>query len=169
MGAQALQDAPAGRGVVVLRLSIHCVSGNVACQRRTCALRAPTVVSVRISSASVPKPRFSIKTRTGRRFCSRSSIACGCAFHPRAVGDPRGRAAVRASSGVAARGILSRPPASPNGHCALCAPTVFSARIKSASAQKTRLYMKTSAASRPRNITLCKKKATGELYSSRRL
>jgi len=27
----------------------------------------------------------------------RSPIACGCAFHPRAIGDPRGRGAVRAS------------------------------------------------------------------------
>jgi hypothetical protein len=40
----------------------------------------------------------------------RSSIAHGCAFHPCAIEDPRGRATVRASPGVAARSILIRPP-----------------------------------------------------------
>src|ERR1035437_10104540 len=42
-------------------------------------------------------------------FHQRSSIARGCAFHPGAIEDPRGRAAVRASSGVTARSSLSRP------------------------------------------------------------
>jgi len=32
----------------------------------------------------------------------RSPIVRGCAFHPRAIGDPRGRAAVRASFVTAA-------------------------------------------------------------------
>ena len=72
-------------------------------------------------------------------FYTRSSIARGCAFHPCAIGDPRGRAAVRASASVTARCILRRLPMSTNSHCALRAPTVFSARMKSASAQKTRL------------------------------
>jgi hypothetical protein len=31
-------------------------------------------------------------------FYPRSPIACGCAFHPRAIGDPRGRLLVRAIS-----------------------------------------------------------------------
>jgi hypothetical protein len=29
---------------------------------------------------------------------TRSPIACGCAFHPRAIDDPRGRLLVRATS-----------------------------------------------------------------------
>jgi hypothetical protein len=57
-------------------------------------------------------------------------MACGYAFHPRAIGDPRGRVAVRASSIAAARSILLRSPTSVRGHCALCAPTVFFVRIK---------------------------------------
>ncbi|MHB8668303.1 MAG: hypothetical protein ACYC7B_12405, partial [Burkholderiales bacterium] len=52
-----------------------------------------------------------------------------------AIGDPRGRAAVRASSSAAVRSIVRRLPTSasghcalraPTGHCALRAPTVFS-------------------------------------------
>jgi hypothetical protein len=42
-------------------------------------------------------------------FHQRSSIARGCAFHPCAIEDPRGRAAVRASSGVTVRSSLFRP------------------------------------------------------------
>jgi hypothetical protein len=36
------------------------------------------------------------KDRAG--FYPRSPIACGCAFHPHAIGDPRGRFFVRAKS-----------------------------------------------------------------------
>ena len=67
-------------------------------------------------------------------------------FRPYAIGDPRGRAAVRASSSTTDRGILPRPPTSANGHCALRAPTVFSVRIRSASVQKTRLWIKARTA-----------------------
>src|ERR1019366_8189195 len=35
---------------------------------------------------------------TARGFYTRSPIACGCAFHPRAIGDPRGRLLVRATT-----------------------------------------------------------------------
>jgi len=48
---------------------------------------------------------------------------------PYAIGDPRGRAAVRARSGATVRNIVRRPPMSASGHCALRAPTVFLARI----------------------------------------
>ena len=37
---------------------------------------------------------------------------------------------------------------SSSGHCALCAPTVFSARMKSVSAQNTRLWLTSNAARR---------------------
>jgi len=55
-------------------------------------------------------------------FYPRSPIVRGCAFHPRAIGDPRGRDAVRASKDAAARCILLRLPHATSGHCAL-APT----------------------------------------------
>src|SRR5450759_2004486 len=35
---------------------------------------------------------------TARGFYTRSPIACGCAFHPRAIGDLRGRFLVRATT-----------------------------------------------------------------------
>src|SRR5450756_99912 len=61
--------------------------------------RAPTMFSVRIKSASVQKTWLWIKARAvWGGFYTRSPIACGCAFHPRAIGDPRGRDAVRASA-----------------------------------------------------------------------
>src|SRR5674476_1628068 len=63
-----------------------------------CALRAPTVFSVRIKSASVQKTRLWIKARAVRGgFYTRSSIVHGCAFHPCAIDDPRGRFLVRAT------------------------------------------------------------------------
>jgi hypothetical protein len=40
-------------------------------------------------------------------------------FRPYAIGDPRGRAAVRARSSAAVRSIVRRLPMSANGHCAL--------------------------------------------------
>jgi hypothetical protein len=42
-------------------------------------------------------------------FYTRSSIAHGCAFHPCAIDDPRGRAAVRARSDAAVRAAAMRP------------------------------------------------------------
>src|ERR1039458_4513780 len=59
---------------------------------------------VRMKSASVPKTWLWIKaTASWGCLYTRSPIVCGCAFHPRAIGDPRGRGAVRASSSAAAR------------------------------------------------------------------
>src|SRR5450759_543656 len=63
---------------------------------KTCALRAPTVFSVPMKSTSVQKTRLRLTANTAWRFYPRSPIACGCAFHPYAIGDPRGRVAVRA-------------------------------------------------------------------------
>src|SRR3990172_1479651 len=54
-----------------------------------------------------------VNTKSGVGFRPRSLIARGCAFHPRAINDPRGRGAVRASAGGAARSILQRRPMPP--------------------------------------------------------
>jgi hypothetical protein len=51
--------------------------------------------------------------------------------------DPRGRDAVRASTGASARGILRRPPKRAIGHCALRAPTVFLVRIETIRTKNT--------------------------------
>jgi len=85
------------------------------------------------------------KGKSGLGFHSRSPIVRGRAFHPRAIGDPRGRAAGRASSGAAVRSIVPRPPIPQRDHCALRAPTVFLVRMKSASAPKTRFWIKAKA------------------------
>jgi hypothetical protein len=66
-----------------------------------------------------PENTVLVNTKYGLGFYKRSPIACGCAFHPRAIGDPRGRAAVRASYIATARSILRRLPISASGHCAL--------------------------------------------------
>ena len=71
-----------------------------------CALCAPTAFSVRIKGASVQKTRLLKKAWTRPGFNTRSPIARGCAFHPCAIGDPRGRDAVRASSVTAARCVV---------------------------------------------------------------
>ena len=71
-------------------------------RRKHCALSAPTAFSLRIKSVSVEKIRLLIKPNWGG-FYPRSSIARGCAVHPRAIEDPRGRAAVRASGAAPVR------------------------------------------------------------------
>jgi hypothetical protein len=54
---------------------------------------------VRMKSASVPKTWLWIKATTAWGcFYPRSPIVCGYAFYPHAIGDPRGRGAVRASA-----------------------------------------------------------------------
>src|SRR5450759_5007019 len=63
-----------------------------------------------MKSASAQKTRLLIKTRTALGFYPRSLIGRGRAFRPCPIGDPRGRAAGRASSGATARSILRRPP-----------------------------------------------------------
>jgi hypothetical protein len=66
---------------------------------KTCALRAPTLFSARMKSTSVQKTRLWIKAITAwGSFYTRSPIASGCAFHPRAIDDPRGRLLVRAKN-----------------------------------------------------------------------
>ncbi|MFH1044587.1 MAG: hypothetical protein V1796_05965 [Pseudomonadota bacterium] len=83
---------------------------------KPCALRAPTVFSARMKSASAQKTKFQwrlmrearyagTKTRFWIKakavwggFYTRSAIAHGCAFHPRAIDDPRGRLLVRAKN-----------------------------------------------------------------------
>jgi len=52
-------------------------------------------------------------------FLSKITDCARTVFRPRAIGDPRGRAAVRASSNAAARCILRRSPMSANEHCGL--------------------------------------------------
>src|ERR1035437_1386129 len=99
---------------MVLRLFMYGVLSMVACIAPNCALRAPTVFSERMKSASARKTKFQwrlmrearyagTKTRLWIKattawvcFYTRSSIARGCAFHPRAIDDPRGRSAARA-------------------------------------------------------------------------
>jgi hypothetical protein len=50
-----------------------------------------------MKSVSVQKKRLLTKASMARVcFYPRSSMARGCAFHPRAIDDPRGRAAGRA-------------------------------------------------------------------------
>ncbi|MFA5916090.1 MAG: hypothetical protein WC830_21295, partial [Burkholderiales bacterium] len=70
-------------------------------------------------------------------FYTRSPIGHGCAFHPCASDDPRGRGAVRASTSATVRYAFFSRLRRQAAICALRAPTVFSARMKSASARKT--------------------------------
>jgi hypothetical protein len=66
--------------------------------RDHCALRAPTMFSIRMKSASVWKTRLWLTPNRALGFYPRSPIARGYVFHPRTIGDPRGRDAVRASA-----------------------------------------------------------------------
>src|ERR1035437_2850977 len=80
-------------------MSIYGVLSSVGCHERICALARANRVFGTDKKTSVPKTRFWIKARAvWGGFYTRSPIACGCAFHPRAIGDPRGRDAVRASA-----------------------------------------------------------------------
>ncbi|MBE0623213.1 MAG: hypothetical protein IH606_00245 [Burkholderiales bacterium] len=80
------------------------VSSMLTGRERHCALRreasppggrAPTVFLVRINTIRT-KNTVMVKTEYSAGFYTRSSIACGCAFHPQAIDDPRGRFFVRA-------------------------------------------------------------------------
>jgi hypothetical protein len=55
------------------------------------------------------------------------------AFRPHAIGDPRGRLLVRASSIAAVRCILLRPPMPACGHCAL---RVATPQLRAATARR---------------------------------
>jgi hypothetical protein len=70
-------------------------------------------------------------------FYPRSPIACGYVFHPRAIGDPRGRGAVRASGApqFELAGYIYEPVTCK--HCALRAPTIFLVRMKIIRTKKT--------------------------------
>src|SRR5665647_3304205 len=57
---------------------------------KPCALRAPTVISVRIESIRTEITVMG-KNRESIGFYSRSSIACGWLHHPHAIDDPHGR------------------------------------------------------------------------------
>ncbi len=103
---------------------------------KTCALHAPTVFSARMKSASARKTKFQwrqmrearyagTKTRLWTRaksvsgFLSKIADCARTDSRPRAIGDPRGRGAVRASSSAAARDFRQGSPKSAKGHCAL--------------------------------------------------
>ncbi len=67
-------------------------------------------------------------------FYTRSPIAHGCVFHPCAIGDPRGRDRRPRKMGRGSPGC--RDSSAPRiDHCALRAPTTFSARIRSIRAE----------------------------------
>src|SRR5450756_671626 len=51
-----------------------------------------------MKSASVQKTRLWLTPNAAWGFYTRSSIAHGCAFHPCAIGDPRRRLLVRATT-----------------------------------------------------------------------
>jgi len=126
---------------MVLRRIVYGVLNMVAYIAPNCALRAPTVFGtnkkrIRTENTVLDKNKDSSGVYT------RSPIAGGCAFHPPAIGDPRGRAAVRASSSATVRSILQSLSMSTCDHCALRAPTLFSVRMKSVSVQKTRFRKK---------------------------
>jgi len=67
---------------------------STACYERPCALRAPTVFSVRIKSASAQKTRFWIKTRTARGFIQDCRLRADVLF-------------IRAQSAIRADGFSS--------------------------------------------------------------
>jgi hypothetical protein len=87
---------------------------RVACDERSCALRAPTLFSVRIKTIRTEN-KVMVKSKDNTGFYTRSSIVRGWLYHPRTIDDPRGRFFVRAGFAKT---------------CALRAPTLFSVRIK---------------------------------------
>jgi len=74
------------------------VSNAVACRKRICALRAPTVFLVRKRTIRTKNTVMDKATMAWDCFYPRSSIARGCVSHPCAIDDPRGRLLVRATS-----------------------------------------------------------------------
>src|ERR1035437_9544973 len=80
-------------------MSIYGVLSSVGCHERICALARANRVFGTDKKTSVQKTRLWIKARAvWGGFYTRSPIAHGCAFHPCAIGDPRGRLFVRAIS-----------------------------------------------------------------------
>jgi len=67
----------------------------ISCCRWRCALRAPTAFSARIKGIR-PENAVLIKTKNGFGVLFEIVDCTRMAFHPGAIGDPRGRDAVRA-------------------------------------------------------------------------
>jgi len=75
--------------------SVNCALDAAGRDERTCALRAPTVFSARMESASAQKTRLWLKPgRCGVFYKIVDSARMG--FHPCAIDDPRGLFFVRA-------------------------------------------------------------------------
>jgi len=84
------------------------------------------------------------RIRTKNTVMDKSNRSLGLLLYK--IVDPRGRAAVRASSIAAARCIFLHMRMSACDHCALRAPTLFSGRMKSTSVRKTGLGIKATTA-----------------------
>jgi len=98
---------------------------NAAAVRKTyCTLRAPTVFSARMKSASAQKTRLWIKARAARGFTQDRRLRADGCF-------------IRAQSTIRADGISSAQQQGCAAYCALRAPTVFSVRIKSIRTENT--------------------------------
>jgi hypothetical protein len=67
------------------------------CLGRTCALRAPTAFSARIKGIRAEKA-VTLNPKRTAGVLSKIADCARMAFHPRAIGDPRGRFAVRATA-----------------------------------------------------------------------
>jgi hypothetical protein len=138
-------------------------SNIVACVAPNCALRAPTAFSVRIKSASVQKTKFQWRLMREARYGG-TKTRLWLTTRRRSRGfhkDCRLRTDalfIRAQSAIRADGPPSAQDRAPlfelpgriqafsaSKHCALCAPTVFLVRMKSASVPETRLWIKPKA------------------------
>jgi hypothetical protein len=74
---------------------VYCALDATGREERTCALRAPTVLSARMKSVSAQKTRLWLKP--GRRGVLYEIVdGARMDFHPCAIDDPRGRLFVRA-------------------------------------------------------------------------
>jgi hypothetical protein len=80
--------------------------------------RAPTVFSARIKTIRAENTVMD-KIKDSARVLSKIADCVRTASRPCAIGDPRGRGAVRASSSATVRCILRRPSMSASEHCAL--------------------------------------------------
>jgi len=90
--AKPLRAARANRVFCTDKKRIRTENAVMQLLRNNCHIRANVFVILVAANG-----RAKGKTRTVRGFHTRSWIACGCAFHPRAIDDPRGRILVRAT------------------------------------------------------------------------
>jgi hypothetical protein len=72
------------------------VLNTVARQERTCALARANRVFCADEKRIRAEDTVMDKSKDSAGFYTKSSIARGCAFHPHAIDDPRGRFFVRA-------------------------------------------------------------------------